>query len=77
MNQTPDLFSLSGRVAAVTGGTGQRETRAGFGDLEASYRNLWKFYVFADTRDPELLAKIGEIARSEFPEAKSVYRVQG
>lgn len=45
-------------------------------DLEQSYRNLWKFYVFADTRDPELLAKIGELARAEFPEAKSVYRVQ-
>jgi len=46
-------------------------------DLEQSYRNLWKFYVFADTRDPELLARIGEIARLEFPEAQSVFRVPG
>ncbi len=43
-------------------------------DLEQSYRDLWKFYVFADADDPRLLAKIAEIAEGEFPGAKSVYR---
>ena len=43
-------------------------------DLEESYRDLWKFYVFADETDPRLLAKIGEIAAAEFPGATNVYR---
>jgi hypothetical protein len=43
-------------------------------DLEQSYRNLWKFYVFADTRDPAELLKVGEIAQAEFPEASNQYR---
>jgi hypothetical protein len=43
-------------------------------DLEQSYRNLWKFYVFADTHDPELLLQVSEIAQAEFPEASNVYR---
>jgi uncharacterized protein len=42
-------------------------------DLEAAYRNLWKFYVFADTDDPALLARIGEIAAGEFPSARNLY----
>ena len=42
-------------------------------DLENSYRNLWKFYVFADTTDPALLAKVAEIAQQEFGEATNVY----
>lgn len=42
-------------------------------DLERSYRNLWKFYVFADTSDPVLLAKVQEIAKAEFSGAKNVY----
>ena len=42
-------------------------------DLERSYRNLWKFYVFADTSDATLLAKVQEIAKQEFSGAKNVY----
>jgi hypothetical protein len=43
-------------------------------DLERAYRNLWKFYVFADSDDPRLLARVGEIAAQEFPGATNVYR---
>jgi len=43
-------------------------------DLERSYRDLWKMYVFADVDEPELLAKIGEIAAAEIPGARNVYR---
>lgn len=43
------------------------------GDLEASYRNLWKFYVLADTTDPAVLAKVQEIAVAEFGGATNVY----
>lgn len=42
-------------------------------DLERSYRDLWKFYVFADTADPALLAKVQEIAVQEFAQATNVY----
>lgn len=42
-------------------------------DLERSYRDLWKFYVFADVDDPKLLTRIGEIAAGEFPGAVNVY----
>jgi len=42
-------------------------------DLERSYRDLWKFYVFADTDEPELIAKVGEIAAGEFPLARNLY----
>ncbi len=42
-------------------------------DLEASYRNLWKFYLFADTEDVELLGKVQEIAKREFAEATNAY----
>ncbi len=44
-------------------------------DLERSYRDLWKFYVLADTSDRALLAKVQEIALQEFPGARNVYRV--
>ena len=44
-------------------------------DLERSYRSLWKFYVFADTDDEALLAKLQDIALEEFPGAKNKYRV--
>ena len=46
-------------------------------DLERSYRDLWKFYVFADTSDPALLARIAEIAQGEFPHARNSYRPAG
>jgi len=42
-------------------------------DLERSYRDLWKFYVFADTDDPELLAKVREAATTEFAQATNAY----
>lgn len=42
-------------------------------DLERSYRNLWKFYVFADSDDPELLAKVREVAMTEFAQATNAY----
>jgi uncharacterized protein len=44
-------------------------------DLERSYRDLWKFYVFADTRDPALLRRVQQIALAEFPGAVNVYRI--
>jgi uncharacterized protein len=46
-------------------------------DLETSYKNLWKFYVFADTHDPALLAKLQQIAVTEFEGATNVYNVGG
>jgi len=46
-------------------------------DLERSYRDLWKFYCFADASDPELLRRIQEIAVAEFPQATNVYRIEG
>ncbi len=42
-------------------------------DLERSYRDLWKFYVFADTTDADLLAKVREVAEQEFREATNAY----
>ena len=42
-------------------------------DLERSYRDLWKFYVFADTSDADLLAKVQEVAQQEFREATDAY----
>ncbi|MCA8981295.1 MAG: HD domain-containing protein [Planctomycetes bacterium] len=42
-------------------------------DLERSYRNLWKFYVFADTADPALLRKVQEIAKQELEGATNAY----
>ncbi len=45
-------------------------------DLERAYRDLWKFYVFADTSDPLLLRKVQEVALGEFPGATNVYRIE-
>jgi len=42
-------------------------------DLERAYRDLWKFYVFADTSDTSLLAKVQEVALAEFAGAVNVY----
>jgi len=44
-------------------------------DLERAYRDLWKCYVFADTDDPALLARIQDAAQAELPGATNVYRV--
>jgi hypothetical protein len=45
-------------------------------DLERSYRNLWKFYVFADTGEPAVLAKVQEIAQLEIAEARNAYEAR-
>ena len=45
-------------------------------DLERSYRDLWKFYVFADATEPALLRTVQEIACGEFAGAKNVYRIE-
>ena len=42
-------------------------------DLSRSYRDLWKFYVFADTDDPTLLRKLQELAAEEFKGADNQY----
>ena len=42
-------------------------------DLERSYRDLWKFYVFADTDEPSLLAKVREVAAPELGQATNAY----
>lgn len=45
-------------------------------DLERSYRDLWKFYVFADTSDPAILSKVQEVALGELGAARNVYRIE-
>ena len=45
-------------------------------DLERAYRDLWKFYLFADAEDPALLAQVQEIAVAEFAEATNVYSTE-
>ena len=45
-------------------------------DLERSYRDLWKFYVFADTEDVALLSKVQEVALGELPGARNVYSLR-
>ena len=42
-------------------------------DLERSYRDLWKFYVFADTTDADVLAKVQEVAKQELVDATNAY----
>ncbi len=44
-------------------------------DLERSYRDLWKFYVFADTPDPKNLQAVQDVARQEFSGAQNAYSV--
>jgi len=46
-------------------------------DLERSYRDLWKFYVFGDIADARALAKVQEIARGEFSGAIDAYHPGG
>ena len=45
-------------------------------DLERSYRDLWKFYVFVDSSEPDQLRKVQELAMAEFPGAKNAYRIE-
>lgn len=44
-------------------------------DLERSYRDLWKFYVFADSSDPAVLGAVQRAAAEEFS-AHNAYRVE-
>jgi HD superfamily phosphohydrolase len=44
-------------------------------DLERSYRDLWKFYVFADSSDPKILQAVQDVARQEFADARNAYSV--
>lgn len=43
-------------------------------DLERSYRDLWKLYLFAGSDDPRVLAEIGRIAARLLPGAVNVYQ---
>ena len=45
------------------------------GDLERSYRDLWKFYVLCDNPDRDVLLKVQEVAAAEFPGARNVYSI--
>ncbi|MEL6429808.1 MAG: HD domain-containing protein [Planctomycetota bacterium] len=45
------------------------------GDLERSYRALWKFYVLCDRSEPDVLRKVQEVAAGEFPGARNVYSI--
>jgi HD superfamily phosphohydrolase len=45
-------------------------------DLERGYRDLWKFYVFADTSDTAVLRKVQEAALAELEGASNVYRIE-
>ncbi|HKE00672.1 MAG TPA: HD domain-containing protein [Planctomycetota bacterium] len=42
-------------------------------DLEESYRNLWKFYVFVSSDEPAVLRKTREVCETELPGAVSAY----
>jgi len=43
-------------------------------ELERSYRDLWKLYVFASSDEPRVLAAIAEIVGRLLPRATNVYR---
>jgi hypothetical protein len=45
-------------------------------DLEKSYRDLWKLYLFAGSEEPALLTKIAELAAKLLPRATNVYRLK-
>ncbi len=44
-------------------------------DLSRAYRDLWKFYVLADTHDPAVLRKVQEVAIAELGDAKNLYSI--
>src|SRR5262249_17982295 len=44
-------------------------------DLERGYRDLWKFYVFADASEPEVLLEVQRAARAELAGATNAYDV--
>lgn len=46
-------------------------------DLEASYRNLWKFYVLSSETEPKAIRTIQDILAHELPEARNVYSPGG
>jgi HD superfamily phosphohydrolase len=43
-------------------------------DLESSYRDLWRLYLFAATDEPRVLSKIADIAGRLLPRATNTYR---
>ena len=45
-------------------------------DLERAYRDLWKFYVFTDATDPELLRRVQSAALEELPPVTNVYSIE-
>lgn len=46
-------------------------------DLSRAYRELWKFYVFADSDDPVILKKVQQVASAELSGANNVYSIPG
>lgn len=42
-------------------------------DLEESYKNLWKFYVFVSSDEPAVIHKVREVCAIEFPGAVNTY----
>jgi len=46
------------------------------GDLERSYRDLWRLYAFAATDDARTLERIGSVVTALLPGATNVYRPQ-
>lgn len=52
----------------------QSERVPRLGDLERSYRDLWKFYVLVDSERDSVLAATRRAAAEEFGEAISAYR---
>ena len=44
-------------------------------DLSRAYRDLWKFYVLADSSDPMILRKVQEVAAAELSGASNVYSI--
>ena len=54
-----------------------RERIPRLGDLERSYRDLWKLYVLAGTEDWTVLSTVGAIVADLLPEAVNVYEPKG
>ncbi len=46
-------------------------------ELEESYRDLWKFYVFVSSGEPEVLRKVREVCAQEIPGAVNGYLAGG
>ncbi|MDP6849733.1 MAG: HD domain-containing protein [Planctomycetota bacterium] len=44
-------------------------------DLENAYQGMWKFYVLALTKNPEILQTLNQICDNEFPEGKNLLKL--